>query len=121
MSPVEYPTVQVGGKAYQLRFAHSAFFLLQSWGYQIGDPAKPVPVEVLAAAALGTIDKKGEWRSAGLTSVFDLLDLMIPGVERLPDLVDPVMDALKKAAPKADLALVPSLPSAAPAESEAVN
>jgi hypothetical protein len=104
-SPVEYPVVVVGGKQYHLKFAHSAWFLLQQWGYVLGDPARPCPIEVLAAAAAGVIDKKGNWKSAGFSGPLDLLDQMIVGQETLGDLYQPTLEALKKVAPEADLTL----------------
>jgi hypothetical protein len=103
-SPVQYPTISVGGKAYQLRFAHAAWFLLQQWGYVIGDEKSPIPMAALAAAAAGEVDANGKWRSAGFGRPIDMLDLMNDS-ETLASLAEPVMEALKKAAPKADLTL----------------
>jgi len=104
-SPVAYPSITVGGKQYQLRFAHTAWFQLQQWGYQIGDANRPIPIVALAAAAAGTVGPDGQWKSIRLGSVFDLTDAMIDG-ETLGSLEGPVLEALGKAAPKADLALV---------------
>ena len=104
-SPVTYPSVTVGGKPYQLRFAHSAWFQLQQWGYQIGNPDRPIPIAALAAAAAGEIDSAGKWRSAGFARVLDLTDAMIEG-ETLSSLDAPVLDALGKAAPQAALTVV---------------
>jgi hypothetical protein len=105
VSPVTYPSVTVGGRQYQLRFAHSAWFQLQQWGYQIGDPDKPIPIVALAAAAAGEVDAAGRWKSAGFTRALDFTDLMIDG-ETLSSLDAPVLEALGKAAPKAALTVV---------------
>ena len=108
-SPVQYPIIKVGGKPYQLRFAHSAWFLLQQWGYQIGDEKNPIPMAALAAAAAGEIDTKGRWKSAGFESPLDMLDRMETG-ETLASLAEPVLEALKKAAPEADLTVATPQP-----------
>lgn len=104
-SPVAYPSITVGGKQYQLRFAHSAWFQLQQWGYKVGDPEVPIPMVALAAASAGEVDQSGRWRSARFARPLDLTDAMIDG-ELLGSLDGPVLEALKKAAPKADLTLV---------------
>lgn len=112
--PVSYPSVTIGGKAYQLRFAHSAWFQLQQWGYRIGDSDKPIPIAALAAASAGELDTTGKWRSAGFARVVDFTDLMQDG-ETLSSLDAPVLEALGKAAPKADLTVVqPPAPTAEP-------
>ena len=103
--PVTYPSVTVGGKPYQLRFAHSAWFQLQQWGYRIGDPDRPIPIAALAAASAGEVDASGRWRSCGFARVVDFTDLMQDG-ETLSSLDAPVLEALGKAAPKATLAVV---------------
>lgn len=105
LSPVAYPSVTAGGKPYQLRFAHSAWFLLQQWGYQIGNPDKPIPIAALAAAAAGEVDASGRWKSAGFTRAIDFIDQMVEG-ETLASFDAPVLEALGKAAPKAALTLV---------------
>jgi hypothetical protein len=102
--PIQYPVVTIGGKLYQLRFAHSAWFLLQQWGYQIGDPNKPIPIAALAAAAAGEVDASGKWHSAGFARVVDFTDAMQEG-ETLASLDEPVLIALKKAAPQSQLTL----------------
>ena len=114
-SPVEYPTIVAGGKVYTLKFAHSAWFQLQQWGYQIGDPNRPIPIVALAAAAAGEIGPDGRWKSARFASAFDLTDSMIDG-ETLDSFAAPVLEALGKAAPKATLTL--TTPTA---EAEPVN
>lgn len=103
--PVMYPSVTVGGKPYQLRFAHSAWFQLQQWGYRIGDPDHPIPIAALAAASAGELDASGKWRSCGFARVVDFTDLFQDG-ETLSSLDAPVLEALGKAAPKATLAVV---------------
>ena len=100
--PVAYPSVTVGGKPYQLRFAHSAWFQLQQWGYRIGDPDRPIPIAALAAASAGELDASGKWRSCGFARVVDFTDLFQDG-ETLSSLDAPVLEALKKAAPAAKL------------------
>lgn len=100
--PVEFPAVTVGGKQYQLRFAHSAWYMLQKWGFTIGDPKNPIPIAAMAAASVGTVDKSGKWKSAPFATPIEMLDAMEPG-ETLPSLEQPVLDALKKAAPDANL------------------
>jgi len=108
-SPVDYPSIKVGGKAYQLRFAHSAWFMLQQWGYRIGDPNKPIPMAALAAAAAGEVDAAGRWHSAGFARPVDMLDQMQDG-ETLGSFDEPVLAALKKAAPKAEVSTVAAPP-----------
>jgi hypothetical protein len=104
-SPVTYPTITAGGKEYQLRFAHAAWFQLQAWGFVLGDPNRPIPILALAAAAAGQVDPAtGAWRSIGFARPLDLADAMLPG-ELLSALDAPVLEALKKAAPEADLTL----------------
>lgn len=115
-SPVQYPSISVGGKPYQLRFAHSAWFLLQAWGYAIGDPNKPIPIAALAAAAAGEVDANGKWKSAGFARPLDMLDAMVEG-ETLSSLDQPVLEALGKAAPKAELTTL----GQPPAPTEPVN
>lgn len=115
-SPVSYPCVNIGGKPYQLRFAHSAWFLLQSWGYAIGDPNRPIPIAALAAAAAGEVDASGKWKSAGFARPLDMLDQMVEG-ETLASLDQPVLEALGKAAPKAELKTLEQ----PPASTEPVN
>lgn len=110
-SPVQYPTISVGGKPYQLRFAHAAWFLLQQWGYQIGDEKHPIPMAALAAAAAGEVDAKGKWKSAGFASPLEMLDAMQPE-ETVASLAEPVLEALKKAAPAADLTVTTQPPAA---------
>lgn len=112
-SVVSFPSVTVGGKKFQLRFAHTSWFLLQQWGYRIGDPDKPIPIAALAAAAAGEFDEAtGKWKSAGFARVVDFTDLMEEG-DTLMSLDAPVLEALKKAAPKAELKTV-APPSADP-------
>lgn len=101
-SPVAYPTITAGGQTYQLRFAHGAWYQLQSWGFTLGDPARPIPILALAAAAAGQVDALGRWKSAGFARPLDLADAMLTG-ETLASLDAPVLDALKKAAPGATL------------------
>lgn len=110
-SPVTYPLITVGGKPYQLRFAHSAWFLLQSWGYQIGDEKNPIPMAALAAAAAGETDAKGRWKSANFEGPLEMLDQMNAN-ETLASLAAPVLEALKKAAPDADLTVAAPKPPA---------
>jgi hypothetical protein len=111
-SPIQYPSITVGGKQYQLRFAHSAWFQLQQWGYRVGDPNAPIPIVALAAASAGEVDARGKWKSAGFARPVDLTDEMIDG-ETLASLEAPVLEALGKVAPKADLTLVqPPAPDA---------
>ena len=112
---VSYPSVTVGGKSWQLRFAHSAWFQLQQWGYRIGDPDRPIPIAALAAASAGEVDASGKWRSAGFARVVDFTDLMQDG-ETLSSLDTPVLEALGKAAPKATLSVVQP-----PAQTEATT
>jgi hypothetical protein len=109
-SPVQYPTISVGGKPYQLRFAHAAWFLLQQWGYVIGDANKVIPIAALAAAAAGEIDSKGRWRSVGFGSPLEMLDQMTD-TETLSSFDGPVLEALKKAAPGADLTVAQQPPA----------
>jgi len=97
--PVVYPTITAGGKQYQLRFSHGAWFQLQSWGYEIGNPEKLIPILALAAAACGTV-KNGKWSSAGFVRPLDFADSMIDG-ETLESFTEPVLEALKKVAPEA--------------------
>ena len=111
IQPVDYPSITVGGKRYQLRFAHSAWFQLQRWNYEVGNTEKPVPIVALAAASAGTVDAQGRWHSAAFDRAIDLTDAMIEG-ETLASLEGPVLEALKKAAPKAEITLV--TPSAEP-------
>lgn len=113
-SPVTYPLITVGGKPYQLRFAHSAWFLLQSWGYAIGDEKNPIPMAALAAAAAGEITAKGRWKSANFESPLEMLDAMLAS-ETLASLAEPVLEALKKAAPEAQLT-VAEPPATAPSD-----
>jgi hypothetical protein len=103
-SPVAYPTITAGGKQYQLRFAHGAWFQLQAWGFELGNPDKQIPILALAAAAAGEMDARGRWKSAGFARPIDLADAMIDG-ETLASLDEPVLAALRKAAPAADLTL----------------
>ena len=112
---ISYPSVTVGGRAYQLRFAHSAWFQLQQWGYRIGDSDRPIPIAALAAASAGEVDASGKWRSAGFARVVDFTDLMQDG-ETLSSLDAPVLEALGKAAPKATLSVVQP-----PAQTEATT
>jgi hypothetical protein len=115
-SPVAYPTITAGGATYQLRFAHGAWYQLQAWGFVLGDPAHPIPILALAAAAAGVADPAtGRWKSAGFARPLDLADAMLPG-ETLGSLEEPVLLALEKAAPKATLTVVPPT-----AEEPAVN
>jgi len=107
-SPVTYPSITIGGKQYQLRFAHSAWYLLSSWGYEIN---AQIPIVVLAAAAAGEVGPDGRWKSAGFARPIDLTDAMIEG-ESLAALAEPVLEALKKAAPKASVETVTADPSA---------
>jgi hypothetical protein len=111
IQPVDYPSITVGGKQYQLRFAHSSWFQLQRWNYEVGNVEKPVPIVALAAAAAGTVDAQGRWHSVAFDRPIDLTDAMIDG-ETLASLEGPVLEALKKAAPKAEITLV--TPSAEP-------
>lgn len=104
-SPVAYPTITAGGQTYQLRFAHGAWFQLQAWGFVLGDAARPIPILALAAAAAGSVDANGRWKSAGFARPLDLADAMLPG-ETLASLDAPVLAALEKAAPKATLTVV---------------
>lgn len=104
-SPITYPTIVVGGKTYQLRFSHSAWYQLQIWGFTLGDPNRPIPMLALAAAAAGVVDPvTGAWRSIGFARPLDLADAMLDS-EVLSAIDQPVLDALKKAAPEADLTL----------------
>ena len=119
-SPVAYPTITAGGKQYQLRFAHASWYQLQAWGFVLGDPNRPVPILALAAAAAGQVDPiTGAWRSAGFARALDLADAMQDG-ELLSSLDQPVLDALKKAAPGADLTLNQP-PASEPSASGAPN
>lgn len=114
-SPIAWPTITAGGKPYQLRFAHSAWFQLQQWGYRIGDAEKPIPIVALAAASASEFDAaSGKWRSAGFARVLDFTDLMLEG-ETLASLDGPVLSALEKAAPKAALTVVQPPAEASPA------
>jgi hypothetical protein len=103
-SPVVYPTITAGGRQYQLRFAHGAWYQLQTWGFTLGDPQRPIPILALAAAAAGETDASGKWKSAGFARPLDLADAMLPE-EPLSSLDAPVLEALQKAAPRADLKL----------------
>lgn len=105
-SPVEYPVMTAGGRNYQLRFGHGAWYQLQSWGFVIGDATRPIPILALAAAAAGEVDTTtGKWRSAGFARPLELADAMLPG-ETLASLDAPVLLALEKVAPKATLKVV---------------
>lgn len=110
-SPVAYPTITAGGRQYQLRFAHAAWFQLQAWNYALGDEKRPIPILALAAAAAGEVDAAtGKWKTAGFSSPLEFADAMLPG-ETLASLVEPVLQALGKVAPGATLK--PETPPAA--------
>ena len=115
-SPVVYPTITAGGRQYQLRFAHAAWFQLQAWNYQMGDEKHPIPILALAAAAAGEVNQAtGKWKTAGFASPLEFADAMLPG-ETLASLAEPVLQALGKAAPGATLTL-----ETPPAEDQPAN
>lgn len=71
------PTVMVGGRQFHVQFSHGAFYQLSTWGIDITQIAASLnerfasgryteAMYKLAAAALGTIDKDGNWESLGL-------------------------------------------------------
>ena len=110
-SPVEYPTVRAGGAEYQLRFAHAAWFQLQSWGFETG-PDKSIPILALAAAACGKVGADGKWRTKGFSSALEFADSLLP--EETPDSFSrPVLEALEKAKRAAEITVV-----AAPAKDQ---
>lgn len=97
-TPIQYPSIVAGGKTYQLRISHTAFFLLQRWGYEPSNPdAEPVPIPVWACAGAGSVDLAGAWHSAGFKKPYDLIDSMTVG-EKTGSFVGPVNEALEKVA-----------------------
>lgn len=103
--PIQYPTITVGGTAYQLRFSHGAWHQLQRWGYALGDPK--LPIYALAAASAGVVDKKGNWHTVEFARVLDFCDALgADGDSSIAEISQAVLDALGKVAPKADLTLV---------------
>jgi hypothetical protein len=83
------PSVQVGGRPFQVRFSQGAFYLLGTWGI---DVSRIVGVHnemissgrgreyamKIAAASLGTTDAEGRWRSLGL-SPLEVADTLLDG------------------------------------------
>lgn len=97
-SPVEYPSILVGGKSYELKHSQSAIYQLNKWGWQPGDVDRPIPIEAWAASMAGTVDPLGNWTSAEFKTPVQMLDRMTD-TEPFVSLVEPVFEALKKVMP----------------------
>lgn len=105
-SPVSYPALRINGNEYQFRFTRSSHLLLESWGYELS-AAKRIPALAWAAAMAGTVDSQGVYRSSAFRNQTDFTD-QIALEDDLTVIYAAVTEALKKAAPKATLTLVPS-------------
>jgi len=98
------PTVKVGGRSFSIRFSQGAFYLLSTWGIDVSRAvevhnqmvstgrAKEYAAK-LAAAALGSFDQEGRWRSLGMQPL-DLMDSLLDGEWEALDAA--VWDAYKK-------------------------
>lgn len=104
-APAVYPALRINGLDYQFRYTHTSRMLLQSWGF--GDPNRTIPAVVWAAAMAGFADVSGKFRSAGFLKPSEFTD-QLEETDDLTPLYEAVTAALKKAAPKANLTLVPS-------------
>jgi hypothetical protein len=104
--PVAYPALRISGNEYQFRFTRSSQLLLESWGYDFA-AAKKIPALAWAAAMAGTVDSQGVYRSSGFRNPTEFTDQIELGDDLKP-IYEAVTEALKKAAPKATLTLVPS-------------
>ena len=103
--PVVYPRLRINGIDYEFRYTHSARMLIQSWGFT--DPTRLVPAIVWAAAMAGFTDQAGKFRSAGFTKPSEFTDQLGEDDDLTP-IYEATTEALKKAAPKAKIELVPS-------------
>ena len=83
------PTVKVGGKSYGLRFSQGAFYLLGTWGIDVGRIVEITNEMIaagrarewsakVAASALGNYDAAGQWRSLGLPPL-EVMDSLLDG------------------------------------------
>lgn len=102
-SPVQYPTVRVGGAEYQFRYTKTSQYLLEVWGFDLTPNAR-IPAIAWAAAMAGCADAQGNWKSAAFKSVPEFTDRIEPDEDMRP-LFDAVTEALKKVAPKATVTL----------------
>ena len=93
---IEWPTANVGGETFTLRYSYAANYQLATWGKNI---ASATSIELAAAMAGAFVD--GKWQSAGFNRPLDLADLMEP--EQETPLIAAVADALKKAYPELEV------------------
>lgn len=98
-APVIYPSIEVGGVTYQLRYTTTARFLMQSWGFDLRKAS-----DLVWAAAMAGFDNGGIWRSAGFLTPVDFTD-KIPLDQDMTAISNAVVEALKKAAPQATVTL----------------
>lgn len=83
------PTVKVGGRPYAIRYSQAAFYLLGTWGIDVGSAVSVHNGMIaagrgreyeakLACAPLGSFDAEGRWHSLGL-SPLEVMDSLLDG------------------------------------------
>ena len=83
------PTVKVGGRSYSVRWSQAAFYLLGTWGVDVGAAVSVHNRMIaegrgreyeakLACAPLGNLDAEGRWHSLAL-SPLEVMDSLLDG------------------------------------------
>jgi len=115
-SPVDYPSVEINGVRFKVKFGLGAMYRLEKFGIALQDLGGTIERDVAAgrnlqtlfailAAALGTEDAAGAWKPIGLTP--EQLADMLP-TEKLGELSAAISIASGKVSPVATEAIPPA-------------